>query len=148
MKKQLQKGFTLIELMIVVAIIGILAAVALPAYQQYTDKARFSEVVLSTSGIKSAVEVCAATTASNATYITECINGGGGGVINAGASGIVTSVTATTSAAGVVRITALANGTYNAVANPTYILDGTRSANGQVIWAELATATCVAAGLC
>ena len=148
MKKQLQKGFTLIELMIVVAIIGILAAVALPAYQQYSDKARFSEVVLSTSGIKSAVEVCAATTASNATYITQCINGGGGGVINAGASGVVTSVTATTSGAGVVRVTATGNGTFNAVANPTYILDGTRSANGQVIWAELATATCVAAALC
>ena len=147
MKKQMQKGFTLIELMIVVAIIGILAAVALPAYQQYTDKARFSEVVLSTSGIKSAVEVCAATTASNATYLVDCIGGGGGGVIDAGASGIVTSVLAT-SAVGGVRITATANGTYNAVVSPTYILDGTRSANGQVIWAELATATCVAAGLC
>ena len=147
MKKQMQKGFTLIELMIVVAIIGILAAVALPAYQQYSDKARFSEVVLSTSGIKSAVEVCSATTASNATYIVECINGGGGGVINAGASGVVDSVTATAVGA-VVRITATGNGTFNAVVDPTYILDGTRSANGQVIWAELASATCVAAGLC
>tara|TARA_R100001377_G_scaffold83374_1_gene64781 strand:- start:504 stop:920 length:417 start_codon:yes stop_codon:yes gene_type:complete len=55
--KKVQKGFTLIELMIVVAIIGILAAVALPAYQTYTQRARFSEVVLATTPYKSAIEV-------------------------------------------------------------------------------------------
>ena len=51
-------GFTLIELMIVVAIIGILAAVAIPAYQQYTQRARFAEVVAAAASAKSAVEVC------------------------------------------------------------------------------------------
>ena len=52
MKRQLQQGFTLIELMIVVAIIGILAAVALPAYQDYTIRAKNSEVILAASSCR------------------------------------------------------------------------------------------------
>ena len=53
--KMIQKGFTLIELMIVVAIIGILAAVALPAYQDYTVKARVSEVILAASTCRTSI---------------------------------------------------------------------------------------------
>jgi len=55
MKHTLQKGFTLIELMIVVAIIGILAAVALPAYQDYTVRAKVSEVLLAASSCRTGI---------------------------------------------------------------------------------------------
>ena len=65
--KNIQKGFTLIELMIVVAIVGILAAVALPAYQNYTKKAKFSEVLAAATGVKSAIEICFQTNGPSST---------------------------------------------------------------------------------
>jgi len=58
MKKQMQQGFTLIELMIVVAIIGILAAVAIPQYQNYIAKSQVTRVMQEAGAIKTAVEAC------------------------------------------------------------------------------------------
>eukprot|EP00487_Bulimina_marginata_P010112 TRINITY_DN487_c0_g2_i1.p1 TRINITY_DN487_c0_g2~~TRINITY_DN487_c0_g2_i1.p1 ORF type:complete len:102 (-),score=13.73 TRINITY_DN487_c0_g2_i1:46-351(-) len=65
---QKQQGFTLIELMIVVAIIGILAAVALPAYQDYTTRAKMSEVISFAGSAKTAVSECIISTGAT----TDC----------------------------------------------------------------------------
>ena len=69
MKKQVQKGFTLIELMIVVAIIGILASIALPAYQDYISKSKWSGIVAELAPVKTAVGLCMQ---DNANLGTEC----------------------------------------------------------------------------
>ena len=71
--KKMQQGFTLIELMIVVAIIGILAAVALPAYQDYTQRARASEVVLAASTARTCVtEIVQAHRDGNGASMRDC----------------------------------------------------------------------------
>lgn len=100
--KTLQKGFTLIELMIVVAIIGILAAIALPAYQDYTIRARVSELVLAASAFRTSVTEKAQTdnglassglglTVTNVGKITSG-NVTDAGVITMGGSNATTSV--------------------------------------------------------
>ena len=129
--KKVQQGFTLIELMIVVAIIGILAAVAIPAYQDYVVKARYSEVVSLAGAYKTAVETCINEEAvAPAGTATTCANGGAGGVPATQASKYVASVAVT--AAGVITVTP--NAGDGLLAAMTYVLTPTVGA-GAVTWA-------------
>lgn len=131
------KGFTLIELMIVVAIIGILAAVALPAYQTYTNKAKFSEVVGATQSLKTAIEICAQTEGD----LASCGHSSNGVPAAPAAYGNLASL-AWDETAGTITATAVSTG---GLGGQTYILTGT-FANGQITWVE--SGTCQGASLC
>ena len=134
-----QEGFTLIELMLVIAIIGILAAVALPSYQQYSNRARFTELMTAVTPLKNTVELHMQTSRTPA--LTN---------LDSGSAGLPAAVAAATNAHGISVTDGVITGTWMDDASDldgiTFILTHTVGGDNVITWA--ATGSCVAANFC
>jgi type IV pilus assembly protein PilA len=134
--KSVQKGFTLIELMIVVAIIGILAAIAIPAYQDYTIRAQVSEGSSLIGGLETAFDEYYANTGSAAAISQNSVLG-----VNSPISG--TYVSGVTTNTNQITVTYGTNANTN-IQNGTVIWTAYTSANGDITWLCNAGATTAA----
>lgn len=132
MKKQ--TGFTLIELMIVVAIVAILAAIALPAYQNYTNRAKFAEVITAASGVKTQVDVCIQTKGTLAACDTDAKVGVN---LTAAANGKNVDKVEITATTAIVTATAVTTG---GLTGETVTFTPTVN-NGAVTWAQACSKT-------